>query len=146
MCRQNLIGCVYHLVNIIALYQFHINQPNKHNPFNTTMSFSRRLSSSLSPSIPKFPPFLPNPTFLPCFHSQPSSIDNIVVDAVCQFNSMLLVRDTPPIMEFNKIVGSLVKMKHYPTAISLFKQMQVKGIEPDLFTLNILINCFCHLQ
>ncbi|KAG4380374.1 hypothetical protein GLYMA_16G162000v4 [Glycine max] len=99
-----------------------------------SFSLSRRLSS-----------FLPNPIFPLCFHSQPPSIDNVVDDAVSQFNRMLLMRHTPPIIKFNKILGSPVKMKYYPAAISLSKQMEVKGIEPNLVTLNILINCFCHL-
>jgi len=117
------------------------------NRFNTTMPFSlsRRLSSSLSLPISNFPPFLPNPTFPLCFHSQPPSIDNVVDDAVFQFNDMLLVRHTSPIIEFNKILGSLVKLKYYLTVISLSKQMEVKGIEQNLVTLSILINCFCHL-
>ncbi|KAL2577484.1 hypothetical protein AAZV13_16G137100 [Glycine max] len=55
---------------------------------------------------------------------------------------MLLVRHTLPIFQFNKILGPLVKMK----PISLSKQMEVKGIEPDLVTLNILLNCFSHLE
>ncbi|KAL2577451.1 hypothetical protein AAZV13_16G134500 [Glycine max] len=58
---------------------------------------------------------------------------------------MLLVRHTSPIIEFNKILGSLVKLKYYLTVISLSKQMDVKGIEQNLVTLSILINCFCHL-
>ena len=37
-------------------------------------------------------------------------------------------------------------MKHYPTAISLSKQMEAaKGIVPNLVTLSILINCLRHL-
>jgi len=37
-------------------------------------------------------------------------------------------------------------MKQYPTAISLFKQMELKGIRNDLVNLNIFINCFWHLS
>ena len=94
---------------------------------------------------PNFPPFLPNPTFPFYFHSQPPSIHDVFHDAVSQFNGMLLMRNTPSIIEFGKILGSLVKMKHFPTAISLSKQMEAKGIEPNLVTLSILINCFCHM-
>ena len=38
-----------------------------------------------------------------------------------------------------------MQMKHYPTVISLSKQMEAKGIVPDLVTLSILINCLRHL-
>ncbi|XP_028802638.1 pentatricopeptide repeat-containing protein At1g64583, mitochondrial-like [Neltuma alba] len=36
-------------------------------------------------------------------------------------------------------------MKHHRTAISLFSKAECKGFTPSLFTLNILINCYCHL-
>ncbi|KAG5022169.1 hypothetical protein JHK85_018511 [Glycine max] len=58
---------------------------------------------------------------------------------------MLCMRHTPPIIQFGKILGSIMKMKHYPTVVFLSKQMELKAIVPNLVTLNILINCFCHL-
>ncbi|KAG4388441.1 hypothetical protein GLYMA_09G175701v4 [Glycine max] len=36
-------------------------------------------------------------------------------------------------------------MKHYSTAVSLSHRLELKGIQPDFFTLNILMNCFCHM-
>ncbi|RYR69044.1 hypothetical protein Ahy_A03g015570 isoform A [Arachis hypogaea] len=56
---------------------------------------------------------------------------------------MLSMRRTPPIIQFNKILGSLAKMKHFHAAISLFQQLQATGIAPNIVTLNILINCCC---
>ena len=116
--------------------------PNKHNPFST-MSFSRRLRFSVSLSIPNFSSFLQNSSHSH-FHSQPPSIQN-VDDAVSQFNRMLCMRHTPPIIQFNKILDSFAKIKHYSTAVSLSHRLELKGIQPDLITLNILINCFCHM-
>jgi len=52
----------------------------------------------------------------------------------------------PRIYESNKILGSLTKMKCYPTVISFSKQMEMKGIHHSHVTLSILINCFCHLS
>ncbi|XLS94553.1 hypothetical protein HN51_070561 [Arachis hypogaea] len=72
-------------------------------------------------------------------HSQPQSLD----EAVDSFTRILSMRRPPSIIQFTKILGSLAKTNHFPTAISLFQQLQARGIAPDLFTLNILINCCC---
>ncbi|XLS94614.1 hypothetical protein HN51_070622 [Arachis hypogaea] len=56
---------------------------------------------------------------------------------------MLSMRRPPSIIQFTKILGSLAKTNHFPTAISLFQQLQARGIASNLFTLNILINCCC---
>jgi pentatricopeptide repeat protein len=70
-----------------------------------------------------------------------------VDNAVSSFQRMLQMRHTPPIVEFNKILTSLVKIKHYTTVISLCHKLeQFKEITPDLCTFNILINCYCHLS
>jgi len=37
-------------------------------------------------------------------------------------------------------------MKHYPTAISLYNQMKLHGIHPDLIVSSIIIDCFCRLS
>ena len=71
---------------------------------------------------------------------KPPLIDNVVSD-VSQFNHMLHMHHTPPIIEYK--LGSLMKMKHYPIAISLSKEMEVRKIGPDLVTLNILSNNSC---
>ncbi|XP_022641982.1 pentatricopeptide repeat-containing protein At1g12300, mitochondrial-like isoform X2 [Vigna radiata var. radiata] len=107
------------------------------------MWLSKSVRVSLLPSIAKFPPFLPmhNSLFCSHSHSQTSSHD----EAVSQFNRLLRQRDVPPI-EFGKILGFLVEMKRYPTAISLIRQMELKGIHNNLIRLSLLINCFCHLH
>jgi pentatricopeptide repeat protein len=78
------------------------------------------------------------------FRSIPNDFD--VRNVVSSFHRMLQMGHTPSIVEFNKILTSLVKSKtHYSTVLSLSRQMEFKGIKPDLFTLSILINCYCHL-
>ncbi|MED6167329.1 hypothetical protein PIB30_001752 [Stylosanthes scabra] len=95
----------------------------------------------------RFSPSLPF-----CFFSHspfPVAINNNnrnnVDDAVASFVTLLNKHHLPSVVEFNKILGSLVKLKQYPTSVSLFRQMDFRAITPDLVTLNILINCFCHL-
>ncbi|XP_058776587.1 pentatricopeptide repeat-containing protein At1g63070, mitochondrial-like [Vicia villosa] len=39
----------------------------------------------------------------------------------------------------------LVKAKHYSTALSLHRQLELKGVASDLVNLNILMNCFSQL-
>ena len=105
--------------------------------------------SSVSLFTPNFPFFLSNPSFPTLHshfhsHSQPLSFEN-VDDAVSQFNRMLCLIHTTPIVESNKILDSFAKMMQYPTAVSLSHRLELKGIVPSLVTLNILINCFCHM-
>ncbi|RYQ98667.1 hypothetical protein Ahy_B07g086435 [Arachis hypogaea] len=72
-------------------------------------------------------------------HSQPQSLD----EAIDSFTRMLFMCRPPSILQFLKILGSLAKTNHCPTAISLFQQLQSRVIAPNLFTLNILIKCSC---
>ncbi|XLS82221.1 hypothetical protein HN51_048052 [Arachis hypogaea] len=37
-------------------------------------------------------------------------------------------------------------MKQYNTAVSLVSMLEFKGITPSIVTMNILINCSCHLD
>ena len=62
------------------------------------------------------------------------------------FDKMLHTRPLPSISDFNRVLGAIARMKHYPVVISLIKQIKSFGIYPDVYTLNILINCFCHLN
>ncbi|XWS74544.1 hypothetical protein CRYUN_Cryun01aG0007100 [Craigia yunnanensis] len=43
-------------------------------------------------------------------------------------------------------LGTIVRMKHYETAVSLLRQMEFLGIYHDVYTLSILLNCFCGLH
>jgi len=59
--------------------------------------------------------------------SIPNDFD--VDNAVFSFNRMLQMRHTPSIVEFTKILTSLVKTKnHYPTVLSLSRQMESKEL------------------
>ncbi|KAL4316694.1 hypothetical protein AHAS_Ahas15G0310700 [Arachis hypogaea] len=75
-------------------------------------------------------------------HSVPASTRQ-VDEAVDSFTRMLSMRRTPPIIQFNKILGSLSKTKHFHAAVSLFQQLQIRGIAPSVVTLSIVINCCC---
>jgi pentatricopeptide repeat protein len=70
------------------------------------------------------------------YYTQPLSSFNRILD---------INNPTQPIFEFNKILTSLAKLKHFHIAISFSKEMDFIGIQSDLFTFNILINFFCHL-
>ncbi|GMP85246.1 hypothetical protein CsSME_00038482 [Camellia sinensis var. sinensis] len=61
---------------------------------------------------------------------------------------MLRMRPLPPISQFDKALGSILKMGHYATALSLIhkKLQQLHGIQVDFYTFNIAINCYCHLN
>lgn len=52
----------------------------------------------------------------------------------------------PSVLEFNQLVGAIVKMKHYLPAISLIKLMEITRAMPSLYTLNIMINFSCRLN
>ena len=62
------------------------------------------------------------------------------------FDKMLHTRPLPSIANFNHVLGGIARMRHYPVVISLIKRIESFGISPDVYTLNILINCFCHLN
>ncbi|CAA7029777.1 unnamed protein product [Microthlaspi erraticum] len=64
-------------------------------------------------------------------------------DAVDLFSEMAQSRPFPSIVDFNKLLTAIAKMKKYGVVISLGEQMQKLGISHNLYTFNILINCFC---
>ncbi|QHO31501.1 Pentatricopeptide repeat-containing protein [Arachis hypogaea] len=88
-------------------------------------------------------------TRLCLLHSQPLpsrdayKFDN-VEDAVALFNCKVDMHPQPSIVELTKILGTIVKMKYYATAIHLYTHMESKGILPFSVTLNIMINCYGH--
>ncbi|KAL5547003.1 hypothetical protein UlMin_006690 [Ulmus minor] len=67
-------------------------------------------------------------------------------DALDLFNSMIRMHPLPGVVRFNQLLGKILRMKHYSNVISLYKQMGLLGIVPDLYTLSILSNCFSHLS
>ncbi|XP_065626939.1 putative pentatricopeptide repeat-containing protein At1g12700, mitochondrial [Quercus suber] len=61
------------------------------------------------------------------------------------FDTMLHMHPLPFIGDFTLLLGAVARMKHYSLPISLIKQMESFGISPNVYSLTILINCFCHL-
>nr|GEX72649.1 hypothetical protein [Tanacetum cinerariifolium] len=75
-------------------------------------------------------------------------------DAFKVFDEMLHKKRPPSVIEFNKLIHNIVKMKHYTTALSLYKKislveseaarmlidMEEKGVPPDTYT--TLVNAF----
>ncbi|VFQ93183.1 unnamed protein product [Cuscuta campestris] len=59
------------------------------------------------------------------------------------FDQMLSSRPLPCIILFNRLLSRIVKMKHYWAVVSIFKEMLIRGIPVDTYTLNILIDAFC---
>ncbi len=67
-------------------------------------------------------------------------------DALPLFDTMLHMRPLPSIVDFTQLLGAIVRMKHYSEVITLIRQMESVGISLNVYTLNVLINCFCHLN
>ena len=61
-------------------------------------------------------------------------------------DTMLHMHPLPSIDDFNHTLVAIARLKHYPVVISLIKWIKSFGIFPDVYTLTILINCFCHLN
>ncbi|KAH1105868.1 hypothetical protein J1N35_009636 [Gossypium stocksii] len=72
------------------------------------------------------------------------SLDN-VDDAFFLFNKMIHKYPMPSVVEFNKLLGAIVRMKRYGIVVSMCSQMELVGVSHDVYTLSILINCFCQL-
>ncbi|MFQ6645617.1 hypothetical protein Gotur_020316, partial [Gossypium turneri] len=68
-----------------------------------------------------------------------------VEDALASFKKMIDKYPLPSILEFTKILSPIVRMKHYATVVSMCRQMEVLGVPHNVYSFNILINCFCQL-
>ncbi|MBA0567073.1 hypothetical protein Golob_011833, partial [Gossypium lobatum] len=68
-----------------------------------------------------------------------------VNDALILFNKMIDKYPKPSIVEFNKLLGAIVRMKHYAIVVSMYRRIDLLGVSRDVYSLNILINCFCQL-
>ncbi|KAL0349253.1 UNVERIFIED_CONTAM: hypothetical protein Sangu_1153100 [Sesamum angustifolium] len=71
---------------------------------------------------------------------------NDVEDARCLFDDMVKMRPLPSVFKFTKLLGVVVKMKHYSVALSLFDKMRQLGVPVDEITMSIAINCYCLLN
>ncbi|KAL6200592.1 hypothetical protein ACLB2K_030373 [Fragaria x ananassa] len=68
------------------------------------------------------------------------------VEDALVLDEMLHSHPLPHVIPFNLILTQLVTLKQYSAVIPLIKQMGLIGIAPDVVTLNILMNCYCHLN
>jgi len=67
-------------------------------------------------------------------------------DALPLFHRMLHMYPLPSLVDFNQLLGAIARTKHHSTVISLIKEMEMSGIAPDVCSLSVLTNCFCHLS
>ncbi|KAH1047008.1 hypothetical protein J1N35_037792 [Gossypium stocksii] len=51
----------------------------------------------------------------------------------------------PSIVEFTKLLAAIVRMKHYAIALSMCSQMELLRVSWDVYSLSILVSCFCQL-
>uniref|UniRef100_A0A803L4V3 Pentatricopeptide repeat-containing protein n=1 Tax=Chenopodium quinoa TaxID=63459 RepID=A0A803L4V3_CHEQI len=64
------------------------------------------------------------------------------------FNQMINLRPLPSLIYFNQLFTAIVKLKRlnpHSTVISLSRQLELYGIRPDMHSIGILANCYCHL-
>ena len=62
------------------------------------------------------------------------------------FDKMLHMHPLPSIVDSTQLLGAIARMKHYAVVITLIRNMGSFGITPNVYTLNVLINCYCHLN
>ena len=62
------------------------------------------------------------------------------------FDTMFHMRPLPSIVDFTQFLGAIARMKHYSVVITLIREMESIGISPNVYSLNVMINCFCHLN
>ncbi|KAK1385608.1 Tetratricopeptide-like helical domain-containing protein [Heracleum sosnowskyi] len=65
-------------------------------------------------------------------------------NALSLFRKMLKMQPLPCDFHFCQLLTTLVKMKQYQVAFSLFREMCTLSIPVNIFTFNIAINCCCH--
>ncbi|GAV90104.1 PPR_1 domain-containing protein/PPR_2 domain-containing protein [Cephalotus follicularis] len=73
-------------------------------------------------------------------------LDKNIDEAIASFNRMLRMHPRPSVVQFGLGLSSIVKFKQYATVVGLCKLMESLGIKHNVYTLNILINCFCRLS
>ncbi|XP_012845016.1 PREDICTED: putative pentatricopeptide repeat-containing protein At1g12700, mitochondrial [Erythranthe guttata] len=71
---------------------------------------------------------------------------NELDDTVFLIRKMMRMRPRPSVFELTKQLQVIVKMKQYSVALKLFDEMRQWGAPVNVYTMNILINCCCHLR
>ncbi|RID44462.1 hypothetical protein BRARA_I01252 [Brassica rapa] len=64
-------------------------------------------------------------------------------DAIDLFKDMVRSSPLPSAIDFNKLMGVVVRMERPDLVISLYQKMERKQIRRDIYSMNILIKCFC---
>jgi pentatricopeptide repeat protein len=67
-------------------------------------------------------------------------------DAIDLFRDMIHSRPLPTVIDFSRLFSAIAKTKQYDLVLALCKQMELKGIAHNLYTLSIMINCFCRCR
>ncbi|MFQ6641186.1 hypothetical protein Gotur_015451, partial [Gossypium turneri] len=65
--------------------------------------------------------------------------------ALSLFNKMIEKYPQPSIVEFTKLFAAIVRMKHYAIVVPMCSQMELLGVSHNVYSMNILTNCFCQL-
>ncbi|KAI5349869.1 hypothetical protein L3X38_002760 [Prunus dulcis] len=68
-------------------------------------------------------------------------------EALGHFNSVIQMKPIPSILAINHLFGALSKMNQCSAVVSMYKQMLAcVGLQPEVCTLNIVINCLCRMN
>ncbi|KAG7591452.1 Pentatricopeptide repeat [Arabidopsis thaliana x Arabidopsis arenosa] len=67
-------------------------------------------------------------------------------DAIDLFQDMIGSRPLPSLVDFSKLFSAVARTKQYNLVLDLCKQMELKGIAHNNYTLSIMINCFCRCR
>ncbi|KAF8093201.1 hypothetical protein N665_0388s0002 [Sinapis alba] len=111
-----------------------------------TMMVKRLLQRNLlEKSKPRTAP--PSFTHCGCWRVSRNRLCDInLEDAIALFNDMVNSRPFPSVIDFNRVLNAIVKLKNcfqLSLALSLLGKMLKLGYEPDRVTLGSLVNGFC---
>ncbi|KAF3456599.1 hypothetical protein FNV43_RR01253 [Rhamnella rubrinervis] len=68
-------------------------------------------------------------------------------EALSFFQSLIHSRPMPSDWAFNQLIGTLSKMNHHSTVVSMIRQMRaVVDLDPQVSAMNIVIKCYCRLN
>lgn len=67
-------------------------------------------------------------------------------DAIALFHRMVKMQPLPSVIDFTRLLSSLVKMRRYTAALNMFDRMLERGVPINHYTLSIAIDCFCRLK
>uniref|UniRef100_A0A7N2L574 Pentatricopeptide repeat-containing protein n=1 Tax=Quercus lobata TaxID=97700 RepID=A0A7N2L574_QUELO len=68
------------------------------------------------------------------------------IESPCLFDTMLHMHPLRSIVDFTQLLGAIARMKHYSVIVTLIRDMGSFGITPNVYILNVLINCYSHLN